>query len=88
MTFFVFSTFIVYEFNKNKFINNSVEYTIVLDCLDKQNVEKIQNKVQSMTYQEVVVEKGRDKIYVKIKCPPNKFDFFKNWFAEKKWDDQ
>lgn len=78
------STFYLYKYRVNNFINNSVEHTIVISSdISEENKIKIKNKLKDLTYQDVIINEKDDCIYVKIKCPPERLSFFSKLICNK-----
>lgn len=75
----IFLTFFIFNNNQSKiqdFKNNSLEHVITVD---RHINDDIKNKLMNLTYQDVQIIKENDKIYVKIKCPPDRYNFFSKW---------
>ena len=87
MLAFILSTTYLYKVKISRFISNSVEHTFVVSSEDltEKNKLKIEKKLKDLTYQEVVIEQVDDVVYVKIKCPPDKFSFFSKLISDRKW---
>jgi hypothetical protein len=84
MIFFIVCTFSVYQYRIYSFVNRSAECVIVLDeKIDNNQKQQLIKKLKNITFQDVNIEERNDVIYVKIKCPPEKFSFFSKWILEK-----
>lgn len=70
--------------NINNFIKNSQECVVVLDGFDENQKDLLRSKLKKLTFQEVKIEETNGMSYLRIKCPPEKFLFFRKWILENK----
>jgi hypothetical protein len=83
MMIFALSSAYLYKLQIKNFVNNSVEHTFVISSnITQENKEKLKNKIENLTFQDVVIEEKEDTILVRIKCPPDKFSFFSKLICE------
>lgn len=80
------STLIIYKDKKenmNKFIQSSENHVIVLEKIDERDKDSLMKNLRILTFQDVNIEEKNDEIYVTIKCPPDKLNFFSKWIRDK-----
>ena len=87
MIFLTLASFYKYQNKVNDFINNSDNHIIVIDKNEGLNKDIIKSKLENLTHQNVEIDEINDKIYVNIKCPPEKKNYFTKWLLDKKWLD-
>jgi len=87
MILFTIGSFYKYQNKVRDFINNSTNHVVIIENNNNFNKDVIKIKLENLTHQNVEVEEINNKIYVSIKCPPEKKNYFTSWILDKKWLD-
>lgn len=85
MMVIIFTTFFVYKSKQAKifeFIQRSTEHVVVLDKIDDLQKDTLIKKLKKLTFQDVNIEERNNATYVKIKCPPDRANFFSKWILD------
>ena len=84
MMLMICCTFFIYQYKVYTFINSSSDCFVVLsDSMEESEKQQLIKKLKNLTFQDVNIEEKENSIYVKFKCPPDKFNFFSKWILEK-----
>lgn len=87
MILITMASYISYQNKVDYFINNSTEQIIIIEDAGHMDKGAIKEKLRRLTHQEVEIKDMDDKIYINIKCPPEKRNYFIKWLSDKKWEE-